>query len=114
MVGTSLAPFIGRKAEMSRLRGLFKKKSSSFIVVRGRRRIGKSSLVSKFTENKHECYNFEAIEGERTPGQIYHFTELLKKQTSDPLLESVHFKTWENVFFYITEKIAHKKPGRKR
>jgi hypothetical protein len=32
-------PFIGREAEMERLKGLLNKKSASLIVVRGRRRI---------------------------------------------------------------------------
>src|SRR3989304_2652231 len=42
------APFIGREAEMDRLKGLLKKRSASLIVVRGRRRIGKSRLLAEF------------------------------------------------------------------
>ncbi len=41
-------PFIGREAELERLKGLLHKKSASFIVVRGRRRIGKSRLLAEF------------------------------------------------------------------
>ena len=40
--------FIGREAEMNRLKGLLEKRSSSLIVVRGRRRIGKSRLLAEF------------------------------------------------------------------
>jgi AAA+ ATPase superfamily predicted ATPase len=40
--------FIGREVEMTRLKGLLDKKSASLIVVRGRRRIGKSRLLSEF------------------------------------------------------------------
>jgi uncharacterized protein len=40
--------FIGREAEMTRLEGLLDKKSASLIVVRGRRRIGKSGLLAEF------------------------------------------------------------------
>ncbi len=40
--------FIGREAEMTRLGGLLDKKSASLIVVRGRRRIGKSRLLAEF------------------------------------------------------------------
>ncbi len=41
-------PFIGRETEMERLKGLLSKKSASLIVVRGRRRIGKSRLLAEF------------------------------------------------------------------
>lgn len=40
--------FIGREQEMNRLRGLFSKNSASLVVVRGRRRIGKSRLLEEF------------------------------------------------------------------
>ena len=40
--------FVGRKVEMARLKGLFDKRSASLIVVRGRRRIGKSRLLAEF------------------------------------------------------------------
>jgi uncharacterized protein len=45
-----MAKFIGRSAEMLKLRGLAKKKSASFVVIRGRRRIGKSRLIQEFSE----------------------------------------------------------------
>lgn len=41
-------PFYGRQDELSRLKALFKKKTSSLIVIKGRRRIGKSRLIGEF------------------------------------------------------------------
>lgn len=43
--------FVGRKRELDRLNGLWKKNIASFVVIKGRRRIGKSRLIEKFTEN---------------------------------------------------------------
>ncbi len=43
--------FIGRKKELDRLKGLWKKNIASFVVIKGRRRIGKSRLIEKFSEN---------------------------------------------------------------
>lgn len=43
-----MAEFVGRAAELDRLKGFLKKTSASFVVVRGRRRIGKSRLVEEF------------------------------------------------------------------
>lgn len=44
--------FVGRKEQLERLSSLFKKKSASLIVVRGRRRIGKSRLIEEFAKGK--------------------------------------------------------------
>ncbi|MBF8262715.1 MAG: hypothetical protein HW387_380 [Parachlamydiales bacterium] len=43
-----MSSFIGREPEMARLKGLLSKRSASLIVVRGRRRIGKSRLLAEF------------------------------------------------------------------
>lgn len=40
--------FVGRKRELQMLGDLFKKKSASLVVIRGRRRIGKSRLAQEF------------------------------------------------------------------
>ncbi|MFM8453821.1 MAG: hypothetical protein ACKOAD_02385 [Gammaproteobacteria bacterium] len=42
------AIFIGRKAELKRLQALYKKQTPSLVVVKGRRRIGKSRLILEF------------------------------------------------------------------
>ena len=43
--------FIGRVKELDILNRLASKKSSSLVVIRGRRRIGKSRLVDEFARN---------------------------------------------------------------
>src|SRR3990167_7951269 len=43
-------PFYGRSEELSRLAGLLKKKTSSLVVIKGRRRIGKSRLILEFSK----------------------------------------------------------------
>lgn len=49
--------FIGRYQELKELERFFKKKSASLIVIKGRRRIGKSRLIEKFCENyKHYAF----------------------------------------------------------
>ena len=106
--------FVGRKRELTLLNAAYNSPRGELVVIYGRRRIGKSSLVNKFAENKSPFYTFEAIEGETTKGQILHFTELLKEQLKDPILESVSFKTWENVFSYLNERIINEKHGKKK
>ncbi|MDR3623566.1 MAG: AAA family ATPase [Chlamydiales bacterium] len=45
-----LHSFVGRKKELQMLNELFKKKSASLVVIRGRRRIGKSRLAQEFAK----------------------------------------------------------------
>jgi AAA+ ATPase superfamily predicted ATPase len=44
--------FVGRKEELEQLTSFLTKKSASLIVVRGRRRIGKSRLIEEFAKGK--------------------------------------------------------------
>ena len=43
--------FVGRECELNRLANLWKRKTASFVVVKGRRRIGKSRLIEEFAKN---------------------------------------------------------------
>ena len=52
----SLSKFIGREAELARLKGLLDNRSASLIVVRGRRRIGKSRLLSEFGKGMRSLF----------------------------------------------------------
>ena len=44
--------FVGRKKELKDLTTLLNKKTASLVVVKGRRRIGKSRLIAEFSKNK--------------------------------------------------------------
>src|SRR3954468_8539785 len=44
--------FIGRKKELDALEQLLKKKSASLVVIRGRRRVGKTRLIDEFPANR--------------------------------------------------------------
>ncbi len=101
--------FVGRKRELKLLDASYNSKKSELAVIYGRRRIGKSSLVNVFLENKAQRYQFEAIEGETTKGQIGHFTMQLKMQCDDPVLANIRFNSWEDIFLYVTERIIRKK-----
>lgn len=55
-----MAPFFGRKQELKKLNDLWEKNSSSMVVVRGRRRIGKSTLIEEFAKGQR-FYEFAGI-----------------------------------------------------
>lgn len=54
--------FVGRKEELSILEAAYESESFQMMVVYGRRRVGKTSLIRKFAENKSNVYFFTALE----------------------------------------------------
>lgn len=55
--------FIGRQRELERLNGLLKRNLASFVVIKGRRRIGKSRLIEQFAKQSHEKVKFISFSG---------------------------------------------------
>ncbi len=45
--------FVGRKKELKLLDDAYQSRKSELVVLYGRRRIGKSSLIKHFSEKKH-------------------------------------------------------------
>lgn len=94
--------FIGRNLELSLLDKQFNHLKSNIVILYGRRRIGKSQLIHEFAKNINSL-QFEAIEHGKTIAQIKHFTNQLKKQIDNPLLQMASFTSWEEIFDYLTD-----------
>jgi len=60
-----MSRFIGRKQELTDLKGLLKKSSASLVVIRGRRRIGKSRLAEQFSASFTKSYFFSGLPPEK-------------------------------------------------
>lgn len=54
--------FIGRQNELNKLESMYQRNDFQFVVLYGRRRVGKTTLLTKFCENKKAIY-FMATEG---------------------------------------------------
>ena len=57
--------FIGRQAELKQLLELKEKNTASFVVVKGRRRIGKSHLIQEFGKHFEQYYLFIGLPPEK-------------------------------------------------
>ena len=91
--------FIGRTDMLKRMEALWKKRTPSLITCRGRRRIGKSTLIEEFARRTAD--NFISIDGQ-APGdginnsvQLKSFAEQLSAQTSAP---NVKLDNWLQAF----------------
>ena len=50
-MGADMVEFIDRQEEMQTLDNEYARKGSSFVVLYGRRRVGKTTLISEFIKN---------------------------------------------------------------
>ena len=95
--------FIGREKELKALEDVYEKAGFGMMVIYGRRRIGKSTLISKFLQGKRAIYYTATKVGpERN-------LELFTKQVLDeldPALGDAMFSTLEGILDLITDRIS--------
>ena len=99
--------FFGRERYLDELSQLWNKRTSSLVTCRGRRRIGKSSLIETFAA-KSDCRFIEisgaAIQPKMTNAdQLAHFCEQLAEQSSLP--KGVTTDTWMSAFRLLSSVI---------
>src|SRR3990167_2950475 len=103
-----LHTFIGRKRELQMLQELFKKKSSSLVVIRGRRRIGKSRLAQEFA-NKIPHYIFSGIPptiGITAADQREEFARQIQREMKIPLPRA---EDWGDLFWQLAQQAQKRK-----
>ncbi|MFH1654342.1 MAG: ATP-binding protein [Pseudomonadota bacterium] len=107
--------FVGRRDEIRRLDEIVERKRASFIVVYGRRRVGKTELIEQYFCND-TVLKFEGIEidkedvrnyDERQKFQIDQSLKRLAKYLDNPLIGKVQCRTWGD-FFDILSEVATK------
>lgn len=101
--------FIGRQKELSLLVDLFQKKTASFVICKGRRRIGKSRLIQEFGKTATTYLEFQGLpprDGMTNRDQLAAFSLQLAKQTTLPPLT---FNNWAEAFSLLKTVIATKK-----
>ncbi len=94
--------FIGRKHELETLRRFLKKKTASLIVIRGRRRIGKSRLIQEFA-SPYKFYSFSGIpptDKTTVQSQRDEFASQLSKQG----FPKIKRDDWNDLFWALADK----------
>ena len=106
--------FFGRKNELSLLNEKYLSKKGELVVIYGRRRIGKTTLIKNFLEKKKHVLSYEGIEGGQSEYQIERFSEVMLEYAKDQFADPGSFKNWDKVFLYLTEKIIYNKRRKKK
>jgi AAA+ ATPase superfamily predicted ATPase len=95
--------FIGRQGELKELKLLLSRKTAALVVIKGRRRIGKSRLIEEFAKGK----NFLRFEGmaptRRTTAQAQReeFARQIHQQLGIPGLHNL--RDWGDLFTLVAE-----------
>ncbi|MFA6037354.1 MAG: ATP-binding protein [Legionellales bacterium] len=102
-----MSTFIGRKQELETLGSLLKKKSASLIVIKGRRRIGKSRLIEEFARLHafDHVFIFSGLFPTRKTtlqSQLDEFSNQLHTQTGLP---EIKVDDWNKLFLLLAEKL---------
>lgn len=106
---TETAMFYGRNRELALLRDKNLHDKAELIVIYGRRRVGKTSLIET-AFNKQTIWKFEGIEGATAQEQIRHFLFLLSKYSKDTSVSNKKITGWNEAFLLLYEKAKRKKP----
>ncbi len=93
--------FVGRKDELERLNALFSKRTASLVVVKGRRRIGKSRLIEEFAKGKRFLVfsGTPPVEGTTEQSQRDVFAKRLGTQIGLPGIQS---QDWSDLFTLLS------------
>jgi len=95
--------FINREEDISLLEEEWKKKAGGLIILYGRRRIGKTRLLTEFIKNKRGI--FYIAEDSSAQIQINGLKNKIAEFLNDSLLKSLEIKDWEQLFEYLIKNL---------
>ena len=101
---------IGRKREIEELSWAMQSHRSEFIVLYGRRRVGKTFLVRHFFNDKY-CFHFVGAHRMKKDVQLEHFREALVQYTDNTDISKL--KSWHEAFLLLEEHLNSCRERRK-
>ena len=104
--------FINRERELGFLEERHRSKKPEFIVLYGRRRVGKTALAVKFLEGRKGIYFLSSKEGDRE--NISAFSRESAGFLSEPAFADAEYKDWFSIFSALTSHIKFSGIEKKR
>ena len=94
--------FIDREKELAVFESKYRENRSQFIILWGKRRVGKTELIKRFISDKPHVYFLSASTSEME--QLSRFSAVIGRFFEEPLLQTRGFTSWEESFQYIKMK----------
>ena len=100
--------FVDREQEMETLQSEYNRDGSALVVLYGRRRVGKTTLISEFIKNKNALFFLASEEAEAQNRNA--FKEKVAEFIDSDLLRSADIKSWDVLFKSIMDTPFESKP----
>ena len=102
-----MSRFIDRNDEFAVLEKEYAASRSSLVILYGRRRVGKTALISEFIKDKHALYYLATEESEAQNRSS--FREVAAEYTGNPLLGQATNAAWHDIFQAILAQPSQQK-----
>ena len=99
--------FVNRVKELQLLNDEYKEESFRFSVLYGRRRVGKTTLLKEYIQNKESIYFLVTLESENIV--LKRFQDIIANYLNDDFLKDLKIDSFEQIFKYISQKTFEKK-----
>jgi len=93
--------FVGREPELSKLSNLILKDTASLVVVKGRRRIGKSRLVDEFGKSFSKYYKFAGLPPTENLAGIDQKKEFKNQFEQQFKVPGIDCSDWSHLFYHL-------------
>lgn len=100
--------FVDREQEMQTLNMEYARKGSSLVVLYGRRRVGKTTLISEFIKDKKALFFLASEESEAQNRNV--FKDKAAEFIDSDLLRQAEVKSWDAIFRAIMDAQFDSKP----
>ena len=101
--------FIDRKGELAALQKELGRKGAGLIVVFGRRRTGKTRLVTEFLQGRDSVYYLAADQPDGA--QVSDLKGILADYLKDPVLRGLDIRDWKSLFGYLEKAWPRDRPA---
>lgn len=100
-----MARFIGRQRELTRLLETTSKSSASFIVVKGRRRVGKSRLIEEFSQRFDHYHVFTGLAPDKDTTVEHQLKEFSRQMARQFKTAWALYEDWSDAFWAVAERV---------
>ncbi len=97
--------FIGRQTELKQLLELTEKNTASFVVVKGRRRIGKSRLIQEFGKHFEQYYSFIGLPPEKHTTTFHQLNEFSRQVARQFNTSFARYDDWSDLLWAVGERL---------
>ena len=100
-----MGTFIGRQEELEKLREFQTKKTASFILIKGRRRIGKSRLIQEFSRYFGQFYTFTGLPPDKKTTATHQLDEFSRQLTREFKTATARYADWSDALYAVGERV---------